>query len=77
MSATSKGKGNHSMHAQVHQAGEQMLASVRKYTPAQMSDLRGRRKFHGSLTGSDVQQAEAAVKKAHRAGKSRCPEGSN
>ena len=63
MSATSKGKGNHSTHAQVHQAGEQMLASVRKYTPAQMSDLRGRRKFHGSLTGSDVQQAEAAVKK--------------
>jgi hypothetical protein len=63
MSATSKNKGNHSTLAQVHKAGEQMLASVGKYTPAQMSDLGGRRTFHGSLKGSDVKQAEAAVKK--------------
>ena len=40
-----------------------MLASVGKYTPAQMLALGGRRTFHGSLKGSDVKQAEAAVKK--------------
>ena len=54
MSVTSKNKGIHSTLVQVYKAGEQMLAYVGKYTPAQMLDLGGRRTIHGSLKGSDV-----------------------
>jgi hypothetical protein len=55
------------MLAQVHKAGEQVVASAGKYTrgltPAKMSDLGERRTFRGSLKGPGDKQAEAAVKK--------------
>ena len=63
MIAGSKSKGNHSTLAQVQKAGEQMLAAVRKYTPAHMSALSGRRAYYGCLKRTDVAQAEAAVAK--------------
>ena len=63
MLADSKSKGNHSTLAQVQKAGEQMLAAVRKYTPAHMSALSGRRTYHGCLKRTDDAQAEAAVAK--------------
>ena len=63
MIADSKSKGNHSTLAQVQKAGEQMLAAVKKYAPAHMSALSGRRTYHGCLKRTDVAQAEAAVAK--------------
>jgi hypothetical protein len=63
MIAGSKSKGNHSTLAQVQKAGDQMLAAVRKYTPAHMSALSGPRTYHGCLKRTDVAQAEAAVAK--------------
>jgi hypothetical protein len=63
MVGAAKISSNHETHAQVAKAGEQMLRLARDYNEAAMVGIDSRRKFQGYLKGSDVAQADAAVKK--------------